>query len=228
MAAENSQTTRSFLIDKVLKNFSGLPDKEVSEKLAAMRKHKVSRPAIFIGTGTCGIMAGAEETRESVYNYLLDKKIQADVVEVGCIGLCSEEPILDIQLPGKTRLSFRKVTTERVETILEATFGKSPAPEDVIGQYRTPGAEPWAHLPHLDELPWFSYQVRHVLARCGVTSPHSIESYIAEGGFKSFYKTVLNYTSDKVCEIIEQKRPEIPHLQCGRERSGLLHGPRGD
>jgi NADH:ubiquinone oxidoreductase subunit F (NADH-binding)/Pyruvate/2-oxoacid:ferredoxin oxidoreductase delta subunit/(2Fe-2S) ferredoxin len=204
MAAENSQTTRSFLIDKVLKNFSGLPDKEVSENLAAMRKHKVSRPAIFIGTGTCGIMAGAEETRESVYNYLLDKKIQADVVEVGCIGLCSEEPILDIQLPGKTRLSFRKVTPERVEAILEATFGKSPAPEDVIGQYRTPGAEPWAHLPHLDELPWFSYQVRHVLARCGVTSPHSIEDYIAEGGFKSFYKTVLNYTSDKVCEIVQE------------------------
>ena len=35
-------------------------------------------------------------------------------------------------------------------------------------------------------------------------SPYSINDYIAYGGYRSLYKTVLNYTSDKVCEIIDQ------------------------
>lgn len=204
MAADNSQTTKSFLIDKVLKNFSGLPDKTVADKVAQLRRHKITKPVIYIGTGTCGFMAGAAETRESIFNYLLDKKIQADVVEVGCIGLCSEEPIVDVQVPGKNRLSFRKVTEDKVGEILDSAFSKTPVEEDVIGQHRTPGAEPWARIPHLDEIPWFSYQVRHVMARCGIVSPHDITDYLADGGFKAFYKTVLNYTADKVCDIIVQ------------------------
>lgn len=220
MASETSQTTRTFLIDKVLKNFSGLPDKEVSEKLTVLRRHRISKPVIYIGTGTCGSIAGAGETLKAAEAYLQEKKIDAEIIEVGCIGLCSLEPILDIQLPGKTRLSFQKVTSDKVDGILNATFNNSPPPEDVIGQYRIPGSEPWANLPHLDDLPWFSYQSRHVLSHCGVTSPHSIADYIVDGGFKAFYKTVLNYTSDKVCEIITQSELR------GRGGGGFLAGKK--
>ena len=150
MASESATTTRNFLIDKVLKNFSGLPDKDVTEKLSVLKRNKVSRPVIYIGTGTCGIVAGALETRDTISKYLSDKKIAADLIEVGCIGMCSAEPVVDVQLPGKTRLSFGNVTSDRVEDILDATFRKLPPADDIIGQYATLGAEPWTNIPRLD------------------------------------------------------------------------------
>ena len=163
---------------------------------------------------------GSGETLEAINKYLSDKKIAADVIEVGCIGMCSAEPIVDIQLPGKSRLSFRQITAEKVEGLLSATLKKLPPAEDVIGQHKTPGTEAWANLPLLDDHPWYALQKRHILARCGIISPLSITDYLADGGFKAFYKTVLNYTADKVCDIVEQSG-----LQ-GRGGGGFLTGKK--
>jgi len=57
---------------------------------------KNSQPVIYIGTGTCGLGAGAYETLEQIKKYLSEKKINAKIIEVGCIGLCSSEPLVDI------------------------------------------------------------------------------------------------------------------------------------
>jgi hypothetical protein len=78
-----------------------------------MRRLTVDRPVIFVGTGTCGLGAGAGKTLTAVRRWLSDNRVAADVVEVGCIGLCVEEPIVDVQLPGRTRVSFRRWTRTR-------------------------------------------------------------------------------------------------------------------
>ncbi|MEI6456559.1 MAG: NADH-ubiquinone oxidoreductase-F iron-sulfur binding region domain-containing protein, partial [bacterium] len=76
--------------------------------------------------------------------------------------------------------------------------------ESVSGQYRHNEDEPWASILFMDQVPFFLHQKRQVLKNAGHVSPLSMEDYLARGGFRSFYKTLLNYTSDKVCEIIEQ------------------------
>ena len=76
------------------------------------------RPAIYVGAGTCGLGAGAQATMDAVRAYLDSHEIQADVVKTGCIGLCSVEPIVDIQLPGRTRVSFQQVTAQKVPQLL--------------------------------------------------------------------------------------------------------------
>ena len=78
------------------------------------------------------------------------------------------------------------------------------AAEDVIGQYRTTGLEDWPGLPYIEQHPWFALQKRNVLALSGMISPASVDDYLAHNGYKSLYKTVLNYTADKVCDIVEQ------------------------
>ena len=40
-------------------------------------------------------------------------KIDAEVVEVGCIGMCSDEPMLDVQLPGQGARQLPQVTAEQ-------------------------------------------------------------------------------------------------------------------
>ncbi len=87
---------------------------DVKARIALLRRDQVAKPTIFIGTGTCGLGAGAGKTMEAAKAYLAEKKLDADVVEVGCLGMCSDEPMLDVQLPGKARVSFARVTADRV------------------------------------------------------------------------------------------------------------------
>lgn len=204
MPAQDLTDNRVFLIEKVIKNYSGIFDKTTTDRLAMLRRDKVTRPVIYIGTGTCGIISGAKSTLGKVRNYLSENNIIADIMEVGCNGFCSAEPLLDIQLPGKTRLSFRNVTWDKAEDILNSSLNHTLLPDQVLGQYQQPGLEEWPNVQLLDQIPWFSLQRRCILKNAGIICPVSIEDYIVRGGYKPLYKTVLNYPADKICEIIEQ------------------------
>lgn len=121
--------------------------KPIAEKVALLRREKTEVPVIYIGAGTCGMVAGAADTLQIVRNYLDDHRLKAEIVEVGCIGLCSAEPILDVQLPGKTRISFKNITAEKVYTVLDGAFNNNYEPEDVLGQFAAPALVPWEGVP---------------------------------------------------------------------------------
>jgi len=175
------------------------------DRLAELRREKIAQPAIFVGTGTCGLGAGAGKTLAAIKQYLADKAIKADVVEVGCIGLCVAEPMVDVQLPGKSRVSFSKVAADGVGALLDSVLaGKIPA-EGVLGQFR-PQAEQaaWAGVAYMDEHPFFAPQTRWVLANCGIIDPTKIEEYIARGGYSAFAKTLKGKTPAELCDIVDQ------------------------
>jgi len=194
---------KSFLLEKVLKNLSGELQKEDLDQISLLKRDKVTGPVIYIGTGSCGLSSGALDTLDTIRKYLVDNNIQVDIVECGCIGLCSEEPIVDIHLPGKARISFRKVTEDKVEPIFSAIFNKNVNEEYILGQYKSSPSETWANVPFLAQLPFFALQQKNILKNSGYVSPLSISDAIARGGYKSFYKTIHNYTPEKVCEIVE-------------------------
>lgn len=173
------------------------------ETLSRLRRDTVSKPAIFIGAGTCGMVAGADKTIKAVREYLSEKQIDADVMEVGCIGLCLHEPIMDVQLPGKRRISFSKVTSSKVEYILDHILNYSVPEEQVIGQYSHENLQAWENVKLLSDLPFFRFQHRIVLKNCGIIDPFSIDEYIARGGYKALTRVLSKYSNDKVCEIIE-------------------------
>lgn len=196
--------SRRFLLEKILKNPTGHYSPEESELLALARRDKVSRPVIYIGTGSCGMSAGADKTLDAIRLFLEEQQVDAELVETGCAGLCSEEPVMSVQLPGKARVSFRKVTPDKVEEILLSTLRRSLIYEHVLCQHRHSRHEHWANIPSIEQLPFFALQQRVILKKTGSISPWSIEEYLAHGGYRSLYKTVLNYTPEKVCEYVEQ------------------------
>ena len=204
MASLTSNEPKEFLVEKILKNYSNIFDKATSEQLSIIRRTKVIKPVMYIGMGSCGLIAGAEKTLKAVEKYLSDYHIDADIVRVGCLGLCSAEPLLDVQLPGKARLSFHHATENKVEDILNSVLHHTLTTDLVLGQFKSDLQEDWPNIPHLWQLPYFALQHRIILRHSGIISPYLIEDYIAHGGYKSLYKTVLNYTADKVCEIVDQ------------------------
>ena len=158
------------------------------EALAAELRHDHPRhPVLYLGVASCSVSAGAEETRAALWNWLREHNSGAELLEVGCVGLCSAEPILDIRLPGRRKLSFARVTAREVPGLLSNLLGPDPDPSrhSLLGQSREADAENWEGIPFLDEHPFFRIQTRRVLRNCGVIDPGSIDEYLARGGYQA-------------------------------------------
>ena len=196
------QIDREFL-NWIISGATGAGKPQWTELLARLRHQKTARPIIFIGTGTCGLGAGAAATLVAIKDYLVKKSIDAEDVEVGCIGLCVVEPLVDVQLPGKCRIMFQTVTAKKVESLLDGVFAGDPPKDLVLGQFRQEGLQPWDGVTFQDEHPFFGPQTRWVLQNCGVIDPASLEEYLATGGYCGLKKALAMEALD-VCKEVEK------------------------
>jgi (2Fe-2S) ferredoxin len=90
------------------------------EKLIDKAQNQVSGdPIITIGMGTCGIAAGADETLQAIERELQKKDIKAIIRSVGCIGMCVNEPLVDIQLAGQPRITYINIRAPQVARLIE-------------------------------------------------------------------------------------------------------------
>lgn len=74
---------------------------------------------IIVGMGTCGIAAGARETMHAILAELKKQEIDAHVTTVGCIGMCSKEPLVDIEQAGKPRITYCNVHPDMVPRLVD-------------------------------------------------------------------------------------------------------------
>jgi NADP-reducing hydrogenase subunit HndB len=89
--------------------------------------------SVSVGMGTCGIAAGARDTLEAIEAELRRRDIHAQVLAVGCIGMCAKEPLVDIQLGGKSHVLYGNVRPEMVGRLIEQHLLKGqPVKEWVI------------------------------------------------------------------------------------------------
>lgn len=208
----NTNTIFDFMSDAYQEEFLDLLCRETKRNIKSiqdaqayfqeLRRIDVDKPHIFIGTGTCGLGAGAAKTLEVINNYVKDKNIDLKLFEVGCIGLCFAEPIVDLQLPGYNRISFGNVTDKNVVEILDKTFIKEVYEKDVLYQFDN-GLKVWENVPFNHQHPFLEKQTRWVLSNCGIIEPTNIEEYIANSGYIALVKTLKEYSPSQVCDIVE-------------------------
>ena len=171
--------------------------------MIGLRREKIDRPVIFIGTGTCGLGAGAGKTLAALRAHLEARAIEADIVEVGCIGLCVAEPVVDIQMPGRARMSFSNITADDAPGLIDSVFAGEIDIAKVLGQFpASAGQEAW-DAPMLSDHPFFAAQTRWVLVNCGLVDPASINEYIARGGYRAFARSLRETTPIELCDLIE-------------------------
>ena len=197
----NAPAISAYLLNEVRGAGSG--SEEFTERLPVLRREITTKPVIYVGTGTCGLGAGAGQTLEAVQEFIAENGIDAEIVEIGCIGFCAMEPLMDIQLPGRTRLSYGNVTATNATAVLEAALNDEPLTEGAIGQFGGESLEAWEGIDFIDEHPFFKPQTRWVLENCGHIDPASIEEYVARGGYQALTKVLLGHTPEEVCSIVE-------------------------
>jgi NADH:ubiquinone oxidoreductase subunit F (NADH-binding) len=195
------QVDKSLLL-KLAQTPSSELSPEETEQTEELKKASVIRPLIMVNCSTSGIVAGARQTWEAIEHYVEDRSLEIDLRETGSIGLSSAEPVVSVQLPGRTRLFFSNLTFEKVPTLLDDLFHRVVPEQNLIGQLRQEGLKSWSDVPHLDEIPFFAQQTRIVMADCGITDPFSLGEYIARGGFWAFLKTIRSYTFSEVCDLV--------------------------
>lgn len=95
---------------------------------------------IIVGMGTCGIAAGARETMHAILAELKRQEIDAHVTTVGCIGMCSKEPLVDIEQAGNPRVTYCNVHPDMVPHLVDQHLRQGQVVEEwAMGRVPTEG-----------------------------------------------------------------------------------------
>ena len=158
------------------------------------------RPWIRVGTAMCGHAAGAFRVSDAFRAELARQSIEARVDEVGCLGICFAEPLVDIQKPGKSRLFLNNVTTDDVPGIIQDYLVHDNVPAGKALGYL--GDAPIEGLPDLNSLPGIKYQERIALRNAGHVAPNDIYQYIAQDGYGALNKALFEMAPPDVIKEI--------------------------
>ena len=154
---------------------------------------------IYLGMASCGKAAGADKIKQIILNTVEKYNIPAKLVEVGCIGTCYLEPLMDISAFGNPRISFGNVTEKMVENIIRKYIvEKEDYSKKSLGYF---GTKPFNGLPGFFEQPMLKHQVRIVTRNCGLIDPGNIRHYIANEGYAGLSKA-LSKSPDKIIEEV--------------------------
>jgi len=144
---------------------------------------------ITVHMGTCGIAAGAKNIMSTLQKGLKEKDI-SDVIltHSGCAGLCSKEPMITVELQGKSPVKYIDLTPEKVDKILSEHIIEGKVVEDYA-------------LPENSE--FFAHQTLIVLRNRGLIDPENIDDYIARDGYKALTKALTEMTPEDIIDEIK-------------------------
>ncbi len=145
-------------------------------------------PKIHIGMATCGIASGAIETKKAFEEILAQRKVEAIIHTVGCIGHCYAEPIAIIDHPnsGFPPIFYHEVTPGKAKMLVKLFLEEGdPRFEHMLGATKKNDL-----IPSIDEFSRFNQEKRIVMEKCGLIDPEDIYDYIAEGGYSMLAKSL--------------------------------------
>ncbi len=100
-----------------------------------MRKEEDDAVRVVVGMATCGIAAGARPVMSAFVEEIAKRNLaNVTVAQTGCIGVCRLEPIVEITLPGQEKVTYVKMSPEKVARVVaEHIVNKQVVTEYTIG-----------------------------------------------------------------------------------------------
>ncbi|QXM07400.1 (2Fe-2S) ferredoxin domain-containing protein [Crassaminicella indica] len=89
---------------------------------------------VLVGMATCGIASGARETLNAIVDEVSKEGLEnVKVIQVGCIGHCHSEPIVQVNMPGQKPILYGKVNSQKGREIVQKHIkGGNPLKEFII------------------------------------------------------------------------------------------------
>ena len=157
-------------------------------------------PWIRVGSALCGKAAGSDAVIDALRSSLERHGLNAQISEVGCLGLCFAETLVDVKFPGESRVFYGNVTPESAEEIVASHVATgSPATHLALGYL---GPAPVDGIPDLAQHPMKAREVRIALRNAGDIDPSDIYQYIANGGYRALEKSLTQLTPQEMLEQV--------------------------
>jgi len=98
--------------------------KAIREKMqgqVSLRGEDHDNTRVVVGMATCGIASGARPVLNTLATLVQEKGLTGKiaVTQTGCIGLCQYEPIVEVMEPGKTKVTYIKMNSEKAAEVVE-------------------------------------------------------------------------------------------------------------
>lgn len=159
-------------------------------------------PRVLVGAATCGRAAGALDVLQA-----FRKECAADpalkgvgIHEVGCLGMCYAEPLVEIRGPDGRRVLYQEVTPGMVADLVRSHLIEGrPVIEQAACLMEGPAIE---GLPLFEDLPMIRNQLRVVVRNCGFIDPADIDHSIARGGYSGLVRA-LGMAPDAVIQEVK-------------------------
>ncbi len=170
---------------------------------------------VNIGMASCGIAAGAKASYDRGMQDFKDSK-SVKICQTGCIGFCEEEPLVEIFGKGSPRIVYKKITEEKIGEVIQGHLEKNFKKEWILGQVRNPLSimeeqeNPQSRVaglegvPYLEDIPFYSPQLKIALRNCGYVDPDRIEEYMARGGYLALFKCLQELTPAEIVKIVKE------------------------
>ena len=109
--------------------------KATLSKINVRTEEKGETTRVVIGMATCGIAAGARPVMLSLMDEIQKRQLaHVTVSQTGCVGMCRLEPMVDVILPGKEKVTYVHVKPDMVPRIVaEHIVNGRPVQEYTIG-----------------------------------------------------------------------------------------------
>ena len=117
---------------KSIKDLEAIRQRTLDEVNLRNDRHGIR---VVVGMGTCGISAGARPVMMEFVEEIKRRGVKdAMVTQTGCIGVCRLEPIAEVYVPGEEKVTYVKLTPEKVPRIVaEHLVNHNPVTEYTIG-----------------------------------------------------------------------------------------------
>lgn len=101
----------------------------------SVRDNQEDAVRVVVGMATCGIAAGARPVLNAFVDEVAKRHLENVVVtQTGCIGMCQFEPIVEVFVPGKDKVTYGKVSPEKVARIVaDHIVNGNPIAEFTVG-----------------------------------------------------------------------------------------------
>ncbi|HEX9975953.1 MAG TPA: NADH-quinone oxidoreductase subunit NuoF [Dehalococcoidales bacterium] len=155
------------------------------------------RPAILVGTATCGRAAGALEVLQALRDEVKKHNLDCPVLEVGCLGHCYAEPLVIVRKPRYPAIAYGRINPVTAGRLVrDFILGDDPCLEFVLGALETNDL-----VPSFADFPRAQYEKRVILKDCGLIDPEQIDHYLANGGYQALVKALQMKPEDIIEEV---------------------------
>ncbi|MDR0415622.1 MAG: NAD(P)H-dependent oxidoreductase subunit E [Prevotellaceae bacterium] len=201
-------------VDEVLADFLELQAGKAKED--ARRAQRPPAGEVRLGMGSCCMASGSADIYREVRLSAAQLGVDVAVKPVGCVGVCSKVPLLDVVRPDGVAVRYPNVKAAEVKEILHRHF--KPAgyirriKNSLLGSIDTLHTDvTWDNVLWKSErerteiINRFLGSQRHISTEgYGLLTPLNLDEYCAHGGFEGLKKALAAGSPREVVALVAQ------------------------